>query len=336
MHKSVLYIGNNLFKKTNYITTIDSLSNLLAGAGFNIYKSSSFENKFFRIIDMCLSVIRYHKKVNYVLIDTYSTSNFYYALFSSQICRFFNLKYIPILHGGNLPNRLINNPFLSYLIFNNSFINVAPSEYLKDAFESRKFKVLYIPNVISIRKYNFKKRQNLSPKLLYVRSFAHIYNPIMAVEVLNLLKKKYSNACLCMIGPFKDDSIINVKDLIKKYNLENDVEITGVLTKKEWHKKSEDYDIFINTTNIDNTPVSVIEAMALGLTIVSTNVGGIPYLINDKNDGVLVDKNDIIMMNKEIIKIVENNNYTYATEARKKAEGFDEKTIVKKWVSLLQ
>ena len=42
------------------------------------------------------------------------------------------------------------------------------------------------------------------------------------------------------------------------------------------------------------------------------------------------------MMNEEIIKIVENNNYTYATEARKKAEGFDEKTIVKKWVSLLQ
>ncbi len=335
MGKSVLYIGNDLFKKTNYITTIDSLSNLLAGVGFKIYKSSSFENKFFRIIDMCFSVVIHHKKVNYVLIDTYSTSNFYYTLLTSQICRIFKIKYIPILHGGNLPNRLIKNPFFSKIIFKNSFINVAPSEYLKDAFESHKFNVLHIPNVIPISKYNFKKRLNLSPKLLFVRSFAHIYNPIMAIEVLNLLKKEYPQACLCMIGPFKDDSIVNVKDLIKKYKLEKDVEITGVLTKKEWHKKSEEYDIFINTTNVDNTPVSVIEAMALGLTIVSTNVGGIPYLIKDKIDGVLVDKNDIIMMYKEILKIVKNNNISYSLEARKKAEAFDEKIIVKKWESLL-
>ena len=55
------------------------------------------------------------------------------------------------------------------------------------------------------------------------------------------------------------------------------ITITGILRKAEWIELSKDYDVFINTTNVDNMPVSVIEAMALGMPIVSTNVGGIPF-----------------------------------------------------------
>ena len=64
---------------------------------------------------------------------------------------------------------------------------------------------------------------------------------------------------------------------------------TGKLSKQEWRDLSKDYNVFINTTNFDNTPVSVIEAMALGIPVVSTNVGGLPFLITDKVDGVLVE-----------------------------------------------
>ncbi len=47
-------------------------------------------------------------------------------------------------------------------------------------------------------------------------------------------------------------------------------------------------DIFLNTTNVDNTPVSVIEAQAAGLCVVSTNVGGIPFLLENGKDALLV------------------------------------------------
>ena len=56
-------------------------------------------------------------------------------------------------------------------------------------------------------------------------------------------------------------------------NLEDSVTLTGRLSKNEWISLSRDYDIFINTTDYDNHPVSVIEAMALGLPIVTTNAG---------------------------------------------------------------
>ena len=337
MKKSnILYIGNNLVEKTNYATSMDILSSLLKLEGFTIYKSSSKSNKILRLLEMCFAVFRYRTKVNYVLIDTYSTSNFYYALLTSQLCRLFRLKYLPILHGGNLPYRLHHNPTLSSLIFNNSFQNIAPSGYLKHEFEIKGYTTLLIPNVIPIIKYNFKNRLRLLPKLLYVRSFAKIYNPTMAIEVLKELKKTYSKAILCMVGPNKDGTLNDVQQLIDRYELHDSVEITGVLSKSEWHKKSEEFDVFINTTNVDNTPVSVIEAMALGLPIVSTNVGGMPFLVENNKDGLLVEKNNAIEMAIRIIEILEKNNISLVKNARIKAESFDCNIVKNKWVEILK
>lgn len=336
MNKTILYIGNDLSKRTTYTTTMDILSYLLSSTGYIIYNSSSKVNKGFRLLDMCITIILLRKKLDYVFIDTYSTSNFYYALFTSQLCRFFKLKYLPILHGGNLPYRLKKYPKFSSLVFNNSYENIAPSGYLKYEFEQKGFKTVLIPNVIPIHQYPYKKRKKIAPKLLYVRAFAEIYNPTLAIEVLKELKNTYPKAILCMIGPDKDGTLEDVKQLINKYHLNESVEITGVLAQKEWHKKSKAFDIFINTTNIDNTPVSVIEAMALGLPVVSTNVGGMPYLIQHNEDGVLVEKNNPSAMTKEICKILEENKYSLAINARKKVENFDWNIVQSKWMKILQ
>ena len=332
----ILYIGNNLVKKTKYAISMDILSSLLKLEGFTIYKSSSKSNKILRLLEMCFAIFHYRTKVNYVLIDTFSTSNFYYALLTSQLCRLFRLKYLPILHGGNLPYRLIQNPKLSSLIFNNSYQNIAPSGYLKYEFEIKGYTTQLIPNVIPIANYIFKERKKITPKLLYVRAFASIYNPTMAIEVLKELKKKYPEATLCMIGPDKDGTLKDVKHLINTYGLQDSVEITGVLSKKEWHKKSKDFDIFINTTNVDNTPISVIEAMALGLPVVSTNVGGLPYLISNNIDGVLVDKEQPLLMANEIHKIIEENKSSFAKKARSKVANFDWSIVKNEWLHTLK
>ena len=82
--------------------------------------------------------------------------------------------------------------------------------------------------------YPFQKRQSISPKLLWVRSLHTIYNPQMAILVLKEVINNYPMAELCMVGPFKDDSVNKVKSLIKKLNLDNQVNFTGKLEKKEW------------------------------------------------------------------------------------------------------
>ena len=68
------------------------------------------------------------------------------------------------------------------------------------------------------------------------------------------------------------------------------------------------YDIFINTTNYDNHPVTLLEAMALGLPIVSTNAGGIPSLITHDKTAKLVQKNDVNSMVSCIIEYLSNDS----------------------------
>lgn len=331
----ILYIGNDLTQGSNYNSAMNTLSFLLSQEGFVVRKASHMRNKLIRMLHMCYAVGRHARKVDYVLIDTFSTKNFYYALVISQLCRLLGKRYISILHGGNLPSRLANNKFLSRLIFSNSYKNVAPSLYLKTHFDEAGYNTEFIPNTIEITKYSYKERTTISPRLLWVRAFDVTYNPQLAIKVLAQLKKNHPDAKLCMVGPDKDGSLEACKTLASDLELSSSVVFTGVLRKEEWHKLSEDYDIFINTTNIDNTPVSLIEAMALGLPIVSTNVGGIPFLVEDGKEAILVEKNNMEAMVSAILNVIDANDQNITKLARAKAESFDWMNVKTKWSLLL-
>jgi glycosyltransferase involved in cell wall biosynthesis len=335
MNKKLVYIGNNL--NTKNPTTMKLLSRLLKEAGYEVIAYSDSENKLLRLMAMCAGVIK-HRNANYLIIDTYSTLNFYYALLTSQIARLVHVPYIPILHGGELPKRLSKSKFLSNLIFKNSKVNIAPSNYLVEKFQEYGFKTQFIPNAIDLKQYTFQPKKTIAPTLLWVRAFDKIYNPMMALKVLVALRKTYSNARLCMIGPDKDGSLEHAKIAAKRYGIQDVVEFTGFLDKKSWVEKSNAFSIFINTTNIDNTPVSVLEALALGLPVVSTNVGGIPFLINNGINGILVENNDEQAMANAIIKLIENPIETHqmANNARSLVEGFDVARVKQQWRKLLE
>ncbi len=334
----ILYIGNKLEAHVKgTMTTLDTLSSLLKSEGYLVFSASSKQNKFVRLIDMLYSVFKYRNKANIVLIDTYSTQNFYYAVAVGNLCRLLRIPYIPILHGGNLPERLQKNKSLSYKLFHGAKTNVAPSRYLMEIFSSEGYENLtYIPNTIEIQEYPFLLRNELAPKLLWVRSFAEIYNPMLALEVLEKLIKTYPEASLCMVGPEKDGSMEKCRKYAREHQLP--VTFTGKLSKQEWRQKSTDYDIFINTTNFDNAPVSVIEAMALGLPIVSTRVGGIHFLIEDQKEGLLVPPNNSDSFVEAIEKLCTTTGLgsTLSTQARKKAEAFDWQKVKVHWQALLK
>ena len=222
---------------------------------------------------MLTTVLKLHNKVDIVLIDTYSTINFYYAFLISQLCRILNKDYIPILHGGNLPMRLKSSPFMCRLLFTKAKLNVSPSMYLISQFERAGYKNLKcIPNAVNVENYPFKERDNKTIKILWVRSLARIYNPELALQVLTNLKMEGLDVSLTMVGPDREGVLNSLKSMVLREEL--DVTFTGKLSMAEWTKLSESHHIFLNTSNFDNMPVSIIEAMLLGLPVVSTNVGG--------------------------------------------------------------
>ncbi|HEU4788841.1 MAG TPA: glycosyltransferase family 4 protein [Flavobacterium sp.] len=334
--KNLLYIGNKLSKHGLTPTTIEILGPLLEREGFRVSYSSSQKNETLRFFAMLWSVFLY-RKADYVLIDTYSTTNFWYAFATSQLCRLFDLKFIPILHGGNLAFRLKNNPKICQMIFKYSFQNVSPSLFLIGQFKSEGYEnVIHIPNSIELENYPFLERKKVKPNLLWVRSFAKIYNPIMAVEVFAAIKKKYPEATLCMVGPEKDGSLSSAKQKAKDLGL--DVLFTGKLSKQNWINESKGYDIFINTTHFDNMPVSLIEAMAMGLVVVSTNVGGIPFMLEDQKEAILIPDGNVDKMVEAANRLIEDfdlfNRIT--TNARQKSEKFDWDIVRHKWISILK
>lgn len=288
------------------------------------------------MVQMVIATVKLRKTVNWVLIDTYSTQNFYYAVSIAFLCRLLKVRYIPLLHGGNLPERLRNNPALSRNLFGKAFINVAPSKYLMRKFEEAGFQnLIYIPNTIEFEKYSFLLRESLEPKLLWVRSFSEIYNPLLALEIVELLKKTGSNVSLCMIGPDKDGTLQRCKQVAEQLALP--ITFTGMMKPEEWRKRSREFDIFINTSNFDNMPVSVMEAMALGLPVISTDVGGMPFLIKDGTDGILVTPNNPANFVTEIEKLIDSPLLAgnLATNARAKISEFDWEMIKHNWITLL-
>ncbi|MGB3605724.1 glycosyltransferase family 4 protein [Psychroserpens sp.] len=335
--KKILYVGNNLQIKGANTSYIAVLGGLLGAEGYDINYTSKIKNKYLRLFDMISSVIAKSQRVDLVLIDTYSTQNFYYAYIISQICRLFHLQYVPILHGGNLPYRLKAHPKLCSQLFKHSKTNVAPSMYLKTVFERYGYQnVVHIPNTIQIKHYRFSNNTYDTPRLLWVRSFAEIYNPKLAIRVYKSLNQIYPNARLCMVGPDSDGTLQEVKQLARTLNLK--VNFTGKLSKSQWIELSREYNIFINTTNFDNTPVSVIEAMALGLPVISTNVGGMPYLIKHNHSGILVTPNNADAMVAAIDHIMKNTELRSSIigNARQQVEQFDWIHIKQQWIATLE
>ncbi|MDP2060433.1 MAG: glycosyltransferase family 4 protein [Flavobacteriaceae bacterium] len=335
-YKTILYIGNKLSAHGKTPTGVETLGAKLGESGYRVITTSDKKNSWARLADMLFTIVRNRSKADAVLIDTYSTQNFYYALLCGMLCRLLRLPYFPVLHGGNLPTRLKNSPRMSNLLFKNSKTNIAPSNYMHDSFIKNGFQnTVCIPNFIELENYSFKERSTVAAKLLWVRSFKEIYHPEMAIEVAHLLKTKGYKVSLCMVGPAMDDTYPRCVELAQ--TLKIGVRFTGRLSKPEWAALSREYDIFINTTHLDNLPVSVLEAMALGMPVVSTDVGGISALIVDDKNGLLCPDNDAETMAQQMIRLIENPILTaqISRAGRLTAEEFAWEKVKSMWEELL-
>jgi glycosyltransferase involved in cell wall biosynthesis len=97
-------------------------------------------------------------------------------------------------------------------------------------------------------------------------------------------------------------------------------------------------DIFLNTTDVDNTPVSVLEAMACGMCVVSTDVGGLPYLLEDGRTALLVPPDDPLAMARAVRRLLERPELSehLSRSARQAAEAFQWGAILPRWEALLR
>jgi glycosyltransferase involved in cell wall biosynthesis len=332
----IIYFGSKISKYKNTKASMETIEPLLAQF-CEIKTFSSKTNKLSKLFNMVSNFFRYGLYSDKIIIDVFSTSAFYYAFMLSILSFFLNKKYILILRGGNLPSRFLKNKKLVTFIFKNAKHVVAPSLYLKSFFVDEGFTIRYIPNFIEIEQYKFKQRNILEPTILSLRGFDKPYNPIMTLKAINLLKDKHEKIKLLLLGNKNEYYYKEVLEYIQYNKLETYVTISNKVSRKEWLELSENYDIMVSTPIIDNTPVSIIEGMALGMCIVSTNVGGVSYLLEDGKDSILVENNNELELTNAIELLLNDNTFSYSLSknAREKASNFDWSKIKEEWQNII-
>jgi glycosyltransferase involved in cell wall biosynthesis len=172
-----------------------------------------------------------------------------------------------------------------------------------------------------------------------MRAFHDIYNPTLAPMVIAGLVDEFPMIHLTMIGPDKNDgSFQRTIDIAKKLHVIDRISFCGRVEKKVVPRWMNQGDIFLNTSNIDNMPVSVIEAMACGLCVVSTDVGGLPYLLSDNNDALLVPPKDPRAMADAVRRVLKDPELArkLSFQGRLHAQQLDWSAVLPKWEMLLE
>lgn len=327
----ILFIGSHLSKEKGTKSASENVAELLKN-NYKIELCSEKVNQFSRMLDILVTSL--FSQYSVMHIDIYSGKALIYANIASKIAKFRNKKIIMNLHGGRLTELYSSNPSKLTLL-NEAYKILSPSKFLTEFFNSKGFSVATLPNYIDNKLFPYKKENIKKYSLLWVRAFNNIYQPELAIKTVSVLKQKYPEIHLTMIGPDKGFQNLSEK-LISKLNLHDNVSILGKIPNEELYKYFHTHQVYLNTTIYESFGLAVLEAASCGIPIVSTNVGELPYIWEDNKEILLCnsDENEFAL---KVSKIFENQDLekSLSLNARKKSEEFDWKNIKEKWIKVI-
>ena len=181
---------------------------------------------------------------------------------------------------------------------------LVPSTFLQQVFNKYGMEAVIVPNVLDTSLFvpQADKKNNLqAPHLIVTRNLEPIYDVATAIRAFAIIQQHYPLASLTIAGtgPERD----SLQQLVQTLQL-TQVEFCGRLNPAQMAALYQRADIMLNASLVDNTPNSLIEAMASAVPIVSTNSGGIPQLVTDGVDALLVEPQQPTVMAEKILKVL--------------------------------
>lgn len=337
--RSILMAGNFLSEHLSTRSVCEDLAERLRGNGWRVYTTSNRVRRLGRLADMLRSIWRWRKEFEVAQVDVYSGAAFVWAEAVCGLLGLLRKPYVLTLHGGNLPKFSQRWPKRVTRLLRSAGAVTTPSRYLEEQMRSYREDLELLPNPLDLRRYRFECREKASPRLVWLRAFHSIYNPGMAARVVAELARDVPEVQLLMVGPDKGEgSLRHFQQLSMELGVSGRIEITGGVSKQSVPDFLNRGDVFLNTTNVDNTPVSVLEAMACGLPVVSTNVGGIPYLLKDEETALLVGVNESGEMAQAVRRLLGNSGLAsgLSRRGRRMAEACDWAHVLPRWERVLE
>lgn len=157
-----------------------------------------------------------------------------------------------------------------------------PSEFLKKLFSDFDITATVVPNIIDLKRFagTGKRRLNrLSPHFIVCRNLESIYDVAAAIQAFSVIATKHDQARLTIAGEGPERS--QLEQQAESLNIAEKVTFAGRLNPEQMAALYESADVMLNTSRVDNMPNALLEAMSTGVPIVSTDAGGIPYMVDD-------------------------------------------------------
>ncbi len=251
-----------------------------------------------------LALLRHVPKYDVIHIFSASYASFLISPAPALvIARLFGKPSILNYHSGEAHDHLQRSGKLTHQLLQLPDRIVAPSGYLVDVFREFNYSATAIPNHVDTSFIRYRERKAVFPHILISRTLEPLYNIECALRAFAIVQKQHPQSTLTILG---DGSQRNyLEQLTSELELEN-VTFAGSVSRDYIARYYQEADILLNTSSIDNMPVSIIEAFAAGLPIVSTAAGGIPYLIKDRENGHLVDVDDHQTVAQRLLELADN------------------------------
>ncbi len=333
----VLLVGNFLSRHLATRTVGEELAERLAAGGWPVAATSGMLPRLARLLDMQRTIWS-RGPFAVAQVDVYSGAAFLWAEAACRSLRWRRTPYVLTLHGGKLPEFAARWPRRVRWLLGGARVVTTPSPYLLGAMAPYRQDLLMLPNPLDLAAYPFTPRRRPRPRLVWLRAFHRIYNPELAPRVLARLVDAHPRAVLTMVGPDKGDgSLERTRQCAEASGVADRVTFTGGVPKREVPGLLARSDIFLNTSDADNAPVSVTEAMACGLCVVSTDAGGLRDLLTDGEDALLVRRDDPDAMAAAVERVFGEPELAarLSSQSRRQVEACDWSRVLPRWQKIL-
>lgn len=244
-----------------------------------------------RLVDQLVAPLRWRRRADVVVVDVFSGRSFVSAEAATAAAGLVGLPVVLWLHGGNLPAFAEGHRRRFEHLLASAAAVVAPSGFLAELSMRHGREATIIPNTVELAAATWRDRAPMRPQLLWLRSFAPIYNPTLAVEVVAALVADHPEVQLTMAGADKGERAAT-EARAHALGVADRISFPGVLDAAARDRALDRCDVLLNTNDVDNMPVSLLEAMACGLVVVTTDAGGIPAMVTDGVDAAVRPRGD--------------------------------------------
>jgi len=182
---------------------------------------------------------------------------------------------------------------------------------LERVFRGRGVATSVVPNVVDLEVFRpagesdgARSATSDAPRLVVARNLEPVYDVATALRALARIRVKAPRAHMSVAGSGPERA--RLEALASELGLQGAVTFTGRLENHEMVGLYRGASVVLNPSRVDNMPISILEALACGVPVVSTNVGGIPDLVSDGRTALLVPPEDPEAMAAATVSLLEH------------------------------